>query len=530
MSTRTKRTKLVFLFLEQLETRAVLSASVLDSVVVHSLAQGAPLGDVAPLAASANRVYSPAQVRHAYGFDRLRYDGAGQTIAIVDAYDSPTVYSDLHYFDSVFGLPDPPSFIKATPQGKPPTNAGWAGEIALDVQWAHAIAPAAKILLVEAKSNGGNDLLAAVDYARRQPGVVVVSMSWGSSEFTNEPALGGYFTTPNGHIGGAGRAGGVTFVASSGDSGARYGPEWPSVSPNVLAVGGTSLYLDASNGYASEYGWSGSGGGVSSYEARPVFQRNLVGGASRATPDVAYNADPHTGFYVYNTTPSAGGYTGWFSFGGTSAGAPQWAALLALADQGRAQSGRGSLANGQTLVYSLPAADFHDVTGGSNGYAAAPGYDLVTGRGSPIANRIIADLIAASVGVVSTHSYSASVTGSTAGHATSDPIDATATAAGTGTATTIPHAEAWVNWQETAFAACPIPSPPTRPSCADAVWQHFSCQSGFIAWNLDVVNSIPLSRNATLDGFHGHVSTASGTVEDGDLAPSPDTLLNDAEP
>jgi subtilase family serine protease len=131
--------------------------------------------------------YTPAQIRHAYGFDQVWFngvagDGTGQTIAIVDAYDDPNVASDLHQFDAAFGLPDP-SLTKVNEYGgfaPPAANATWAVEIALDVEWAHAIAPGARILLVEANSNSNADLFAAVTYAAEQPGVSVVSMSWGA--------------------------------------------------------------------------------------------------------------------------------------------------------------------------------------------------------------------------------------------------------------------------------------------------------------------------------------------------------------
>src|SRR5262249_52962977 len=156
-------------------------------------------------------------------------DGTGQTIAIVDAYDNPDIATDLHVFDQQFGLPDPPEFTKVA-LNSPQPNADWAGEIALDVEWAHAIAPGAKILLVEARSWNLNDLTAAVDYAANQPGVSAVSMSWGANEWPGEHASDSHFLTPTGHSG-------VTFVASAGDNGAI--PEWPSVAPNVLSVGGT---------------------------------------------------------------------------------------------------------------------------------------------------------------------------------------------------------------------------------------------------------------------------------------------------
>ena len=364
--------------LEELESRALPSAAGLSPQFA------APDSHATPLAASASATYTPDQIRHAYGFDRLPFNGAGQTIAVVDAFDDPNILADLRTFDQTFGLPDPPSFAKKTPEGAPPMDGLWAGEISLDVEWAHAVAPGAHILLVEAKSDSFADLLGAVDYARRQPGVSVVSMSWGGTEFNGETAQDATFTTPAGH-------GGVLFIASSGDNGA--GTEWPAVSPNVLAVGGTTLSLNAQGAYGGETAWSGSGGGRSWYEIRPQYQRPFQGFGQRTVPDVAYNADPNTGFYVYDSVPDAAGDVGWFSYGGTSAGAPQWAALVALADQGRAQVGLGPLASGPAAFYSLSSADFHDITTGSNGYAATPGYDFVTGRGSPRADLVVADLV-----------------------------------------------------------------------------------------------------------------------------------------
>ena len=338
-------------------------------------------------------VYTPSQIRHAYGFDQITFangaivgDGSGQTIAIVDAYDDPFIFSDLHHFDQTFGLPDPPSFVKAMQVGTR-ANAGWAGEIALDVEWAHAIAPGANLLLVEARSSSLSDLLSAVDYAASQPGVSVVSMSWGAGEFSSEHALDSHFVTPAGHRG-------VTFVASAGDDGSP--PIWPAVSPNVLSVGGTSLHLTSSGNYLSETGWSGSGGGVSRFESKPGYQTFVAtGNTSRTNPDVAYNADPNTGVYVYDSFNG-----GWFAVGGTSAGAPQWAALVAIADEGRAIAGKGSLDGPSQTLYALyriaqssASTYFHDETSGNNGFAAKAGYDDVTGNGSPVANRVVSALV-----------------------------------------------------------------------------------------------------------------------------------------
>jgi subtilase family serine protease len=196
--------------------------------------------------------YTPAQIRHAYGFDQMWLDGRGVTIAIVDAYDDPKIGRDLTRFDRAFGLPDPPSFTKVDQFGGThfSWNDSWSGEISLDVEWAHAIAPQADILLVEAKSNSNQDLDTAVDYARNQPGVVAVSMSYGAGEVPFEIARDDLFTTPAGHIGGFGLPGGINFVAATGDSGAPGG--YPAYSPNVLSVGGTSLFLDGAGNYLDE--------------------------------------------------------------------------------------------------------------------------------------------------------------------------------------------------------------------------------------------------------------------------------------
>jgi subtilase family serine protease len=345
--------------------------------------------------------YTPAQIRHAYGFDQLWLDGRGQTIAIVDAYDDPNIVNDLRTFDRTFGLPDLPRFTKVNQSGRtifPKVDAGWAGEITLDVEWAHAIAPGANILLVEANSSSLVDLYTAVDYARHQPGVVTVSMSFGGSEGSYEPSVDSIMTTPAGHIGGSGLPGGITFVASTGDNGAPGG--YPAYSPNVVAVGGTSLFLDDGGDYLGEAGWSGSGGGISRVEPEPAYQYSVQNTGTRTIPDVSYDADPNTGFWIYNTV----GSNGWSVIGGTSAGAPQWAALMALVDQGRAYlTGAGSLDGATQTLPALYApemsGDFFDIMTGYNGYLAGPGYDLVTGLGSPYAPWVVSDLAVVETGI-----------------------------------------------------------------------------------------------------------------------------------
>jgi hypothetical protein len=348
---------------------------------------------------------SPGQLTTAYGVNQITFkgnvtgNGAGQTIAIIDAYHDPQIASDLSQFDAHYGLAAPPSFTQYVESGLTQHDAGWALETALDVEWAHAIAPAANLVLVEANPN---DVFSAVNFARQVPGVSVVSMSWGMSEFWGESTYDSLFTTPTGHIGGSGLPGGITFVASSGDSGAWSGTQYPADSPNVVAVGGTNLQVGTQGNYLAETGWSGSGGGYSLLEAAPSYQAGVSNGNApnfglRTTPDVAWDGAPSTGVSVYDSV-SVGGQSGWFTVGGTSAGAPAWAGLIAIADQGLALAGKGSLSNAQASLYHLPATDFNAITTGSNGYHAGSGYNLVTGLGSPKANLLVAGLVKANGG------------------------------------------------------------------------------------------------------------------------------------
>jgi subtilase family serine protease len=324
---------------------------------------------------------TPAQLTHAYGLDSITFgtsgpaikaDGSGQTIAIVDPYHNPNLGSDLHTFDQWFGLPDP-SLGQVNLAGNR-TDDAWASEESMDVEWAHAIAPAARIVVVEARSADTPSLIAAVNTARQLPGVSVVSLSWGGNEMRNERALDRSFTTPPGHTG-------ITFVASSGDTGLRGGAQWPATSPNVLAVGGTTLSVDAAGNYRGETAWSNSGGGRSAIEPQPAYQLGLSARGRRSTPDVAFDANPTTGVDVYATAPSDG-QGAWVKVGGTSLGAPAWAGTIALADQGRSLAGMGTLDGpNQTLpiLYRLPARDFHAVAGAFT----RRGAPVATGRGSP---------------------------------------------------------------------------------------------------------------------------------------------------
>jgi subtilase family serine protease len=406
----------VELFEERTQPSVAHVPTVQTNLVSHPSASGSP-GDG----------LTPAEVRHAYGFDKLANDGAGQTIAIVVAFDNPNIESDLATFDSAFGLAAPPSFNKVKMPGAT-TDSGWAGETALDVEWAHAMAPKANILLVEARSAATTDLLAAVDYARRQPDVSIVSMSWGGNESSFLASKDSYFTTPAGHVP-------VTFIAAAGDSGASA--EWPASSPNVLAVGGTRVRVAADGSYLGESAWSGSGGGFSRVYSAPTYQSSVVTG-HRAVPDVAFDADPNSGVSVYNSVPDQYGNTGWMVVGGTSAGAPQWAGLIALANQQRAAHGLANIGRAQDAIYTLPASAFHDITAGGNGYAARVGYDLVTGRGTPIANLLVPALAGEPPSTTTTTtppSVGGSTGTSTGGSTTTAPVTGTG-ATGTGTTKT----------------------------------------------------------------------------------------------
>ncbi len=345
-----------------------------------------PAPDATPLlAGSGASGYTPAQVRSLLG---LTGTGAGQTIAIVTAYDAPNVVKDLAVFDAAFGLPAPPSFRKTNQSGGtklPAAEPGWALEAALDVQWAHAVAPAAGILLVEASTNSLTNLMAAVGWASTQPGVSVVSGSFGIPEYGRQKDHDARCRLTT-----------AVCVFASGDTGNP--PAYPATSPFALGVGGTTLQLDAAGAATGETAWSGSGGGISAYTPKPAWQASVPGAVRRAAPDVAYAADPATGFAVFSSTPYLG-QSGWFQMGGTSAGAPQWAGILAAANSLRRAAGKPVLgavtASGATPLHTAiygakvrAGAAVADVTSGTNGACGAvctagAGYDAVTGVGSP---------------------------------------------------------------------------------------------------------------------------------------------------
>jgi subtilase family serine protease len=363
--------------------------------------------------------YGPDQIRKAYGFDSLidaGYTGRGRTIVIVDAFGDPKVRQDLAEFDDLFGLPKANLEVIA-PDGRVPFDkndpnmVGWSGEIALDVEWAHAMAPGAKIKLVLAKTNTDSDIQSAIQYVADNNLGDVLSQSFGEAE----DCLG--VNADGSHQPGVTLAAahaqyqqladeGITSFASAGDdgsaqptcdgSGEMLAASTPASDPLVTGVGGTQLFADPVSGvYDHEVVWNedkrfgaAGGGGFSSHFEQPDYQQGLGAFPGRGVPDVAYNGAINHGVLV---AWSVGAPVGTFYiFGGTSAGSPQWAALAAITDQ--LNHGRIGVIN--PALYRISASNFHDVTRGNNafegvpGYTAGKGWDPTTGLGTPYADRV----------------------------------------------------------------------------------------------------------------------------------------------
>lgn len=411
--------------MQALETRGLTDEKMHAAEAAGTVDAGRATAQSARIQAAATSatVYTPAQVRAAYGLPVLPAAttglspaaaaalGAGQTIYIVAAYHHPSAGADLNAFSRKFGLPTCTGFTvpagvpslpkagsgctvavvraaaSATVGAQPPAyNAAWASEIALDMQWAHATAPLARIVVIEAADAAASTLSNAVALANRM-GPGVVNMSFGAGEGNWVGATANAF---------AGR--GMTYVAATGDSG--WGVSWPAVMPSVLAVGGTRLAWNGST--RSETAWTRTGGGVSAWVAMPGYQSALTipgqptgakAGKYRGVADVAFNADPNTGQYVA-FTPAGASQPGWYVFGGTSLAAPQWAGLVAVANAQRALAGKAPLGAFHGALYSRLAPGggsytgaFADVVSGANGTCAActarGGYDAPTGLGSP---------------------------------------------------------------------------------------------------------------------------------------------------
>ncbi len=409
--------------------------------------------------------YDPYQMRHAYGTDALisaGFDGRGKTIIIVDAFQSPNIVAQLNTYDAFYGLPSlnglggaPDAslgtFTQIAPDGLTPfvtgdaNMTGWAEEISLDVLWAHAIAPGANIVLDLAKSNDDADILSATKYAVDHHLGDIVSQSFGEAESCVDPIL----LKQEHNVFAKATLKHMTLFASSGDQGAAQptcdGNSWlksassPANDPLVTAVGGTELhaadYCLASLGcdpttnpapgtYQGEIAWNegppygdfqtffdstlATGGGFSALYREPFYQQGIVRGGKRGVPDVSYNAAVLHGVLTYLDIP--GIPAGYYRFGGTSAGSPQWAAIMAIADQ-KAGHDLGFINAGLyrvARVWKLYAASLHDVTSGTNsavefdasnnpvtiqGFTAGRGWDATTGLGSPSTGQLIGSLM-----------------------------------------------------------------------------------------------------------------------------------------
>jgi subtilase family serine protease len=334
-----------------------------------------------PLAAAAPAGgYGPSDLQSAYALPSGTA-GAGQTVAIVDAYDDKTAEADLATYRSTYGLPACTTangcFKKVNQSGVqgsyPSNNQGWGLEISLDLDMVSAACPQCHILLVEATSNSNANLYAAEDTAARL-GANEISNSYGGSESSSDPSSNTHFNHP-----------GIAITVSSGDSG--YGVEYPAASPYVTAVGGTTLKRASNTRGWTETAWSGAGSGCSAYEAKQSWQTDS-GCAKRTVADVSADADPNSGVNVYDSNCSGinkllgNCFNGWGVVGGTSASSPLIASVYALAG------------NAASVTYgSFPyahATSLNDVLSGSNGSCspaylctAGPGFDGPTGLGTP---------------------------------------------------------------------------------------------------------------------------------------------------
>jgi subtilase family serine protease len=359
------------------------------------------------LAAPGFACYGPAELKAAYGFPS-HLDGTGQTIMVVEAFGSATIRSDLVAFDEFFGIPEPASFTIFCPQGCAQDGTAtqremfaWALETSLDIEYAHAMAPGADLVLVVAASASGNAINAAEAAAiRKYPGAVI-SQSFGVPEaYINGGANNTQVRQAHENYVLA-EARGDTVIAAAGDLGATNGfatanAQYPASDPAVLAVGGTQglpypggLYDAKRERYGGEQVWNeqdfglATGGAASALFPTPPWQSQLQTTGFRTIPDVSYNAALNGGVQVF-ASPSV------WVVGGTSAGAPQWAAIVAIANQARARLGRTPVGLVAPRLYALASSSsYHDITVGTNalgagpGFSAHAGYDLATGLGTP---------------------------------------------------------------------------------------------------------------------------------------------------
>ena len=381
----------------------------------------------------AQQGYSPQEMRDAYGITSLiqkGYTGKGQTVVVIESFGDPTIQQDLATYDRTYCLPTANIQVVA-PLGTVPFDpsnsdmAGWAGETALDVETIHALAPDAKIVVMTSPVSetegtiGLPQFLQLEQYAVNHKLGNVISQSFGASEVTlSDSASQAELAQWTAFYQQATTQDGITFTASSGDEGSTDFADlnatvissvattsFPTDEPWVLSTGGTTLHIGGTS--VRETAWSQSGGGFSSFFTEPDFQKGLSSNMQsqlnnrRGVPDVSSDANPNTGISVYCDISSCGPRQGgWQPVGGTSAAAPAWAAIIAIGDQ-MAGHGLGFL---NTALYQIAASgngksDFRDITSGNNsygqvqGYDAVPGWDPVTGLGSPVAEKLLPDLI-----------------------------------------------------------------------------------------------------------------------------------------
>jgi subtilase family serine protease len=385
--------------------------------------------------------YSPQEIRNAYNVTPVLnagYDGTGQTIVIIDSFGSPTIASDLHTFDVGYGLPDPPSLTVLAPLGTVPFDPngpngtgdefGWAAETSLDVEWSHAMAPGANIVLMTSPVDetegvqGLPEFLQLEQYAVNHHLGKIISQSWAATENTLFDDAGHgvinsferfYRSLVDKH---------VTVFSSSGDSGSANidvngnnfpfpTVNYPSSSRWVTSVGGTGLTADTSGNYQSENVWnngpgSATGGGISQIFEEPAYQKNNLPGSTqtllnhhRGIPDISINANPRTSILIYASFPGIA--PGFYRIGGTSEGSPLWAGIIADGNQWAGHP-LGFLNDKLYAIGNSDAAAsaYHDITVGNNanqgipGYSAGPGWDAATGLGTPNVAVLLADLIA----------------------------------------------------------------------------------------------------------------------------------------
>lgn len=381
--------------------------------------------------------YSPQEIRNAYNLTPVinaGYVGTGQTIVIIDSFGSPTIASDLATFDAGYGLPDPPSLTVLSPLGSVPFDPngpdeiGWAAETSLDVEWSHAMAPGANIVVMTSPVDETEGVQGLPEFLQLEQFAVnhhlgkIISQSWAATENTLMDDHGhGVINSFESFYQSLAQKG-ITVLSSAGDSGSANvdvnGNNFPFPTVNypassrwVTSVGGTSLFADTSGNYQSETVWndgpgSATGGGISQLFEEPGYQKsNLPGSVQtllnhhRGIPDIAYNADPRTSILVYLSFPGLA--PGFYRIGGTSEGAPQWAGIIADGNQWAGHS-LGFLNDKLYAIgnSSAAASAYHDVTVGNNanqgipGYSAVPGWDASTGLGTPNVAVLLSDLIA----------------------------------------------------------------------------------------------------------------------------------------